>query len=211
MTARARSRLRLVLAALLIVLALGALVVRTQYLPLAEELGCILVDNKVSGLINEAIHEQMLEDGIDYDSLIRLDKDANGHVSAMKTDMNEANRIRTEVLQRVDEKIEDFSLEKLGVPMGSILLPQLFSGYGPLLPIRVLAVTSSDAQFENDFSAEGINQTLHRISVRVRLDVSVSTPNGTTELTVETTVLVAQTVIVGTVPNTYITMNGEGT
>lgn len=211
MSAKMRGRLRLILAVLLILAALVVLVVRTQYLPLAEELGCMQVDNRISGLINEAVNEQIQYDGIDYDSLICFEKDADGRISAMKTNMNEANRIRTEILKRLDEKIADFSLEELGVPLGNILLPQLLSGYGPMLPVRVLAVSSSDAQFEDDFTAKGINQTLHRISILVRLDVSVSTPNGTTEQAVEATVLVAQTVIVGAVPSTYITMNGEET
>ena len=121
--------------------------------------------------------------------------------------MTEINRLKTGILFRIDEQLEGFSVEQLSVPAGSVFFPELFSGRGPGIPIRVLAVRASDANFRNDFSSAGINQTLHRIMLDIRVDVTILTWTGTREVTVDSSVAVAETVIVGTVPSTYFGFN----
>ena len=69
-------------------------------------------------------------------------------------------------------------------------------------------VGTVSAEFRSDFSQAGVNQTLHRIELEVAVPVTLILPGGQTELTVETGLLVAETVIVGAVPDTYLTLNG---
>ena len=120
--------------------------------------------------------------------------------------MEEINRLKSAVLRRVDEKLEQLSWEQLGVPIGSVLLPELFSGRGPDIPVRVLAVRTSDAVFRNEFSEAGINQTLHIITIDIHVVITVLTWTGTRDIPVDSAVIAAQTVIVGTVPATYFGM-----
>ena len=95
-------------------------------------------------------------------------------------------------------------MDELGIPLGNIFLPELLSGRGPLLPVKIISVSSSDAKFMNRFSEAGINQTLHQIVIEVILAATALTPVGTTTVQVSSQVVVAETVIVGTVPNSYI-------
>jgi len=114
--------------------------------------------------------------------------------------------MKTNVLKRVDARLRNLSQEELSVPIGNVLLPELFSGQGPKIPVRVLAVRTSDAVFRNSFTDAGINQTLHQIYIDIHVVITVMTWSGTVEIAVDSAVLAAQTVIVGTVPTTYFGM-----
>ncbi len=204
MTLEQRDRLRLLLAVGLIMLVGFVALVRIRFQPMADRLLQTQVDNQASMAINEAIQEQIETGNIDYSKMVALEKDTNGCVTAMHANMACINDLRTRILTRIDEKLEDFSFEELSVPIGSVVLPELFSGRGPRLPARVIAVRTSDAAFRNEFLDAGINQTLHRIYFDIHVAVSLMTVDGTQEIGVDSSVLVAETIIVGQVPSTYI-------
>lgn len=203
MSAERRSRLRWIIAALLTVATAMTLLVRYRLEPLAEDLISLQVDNQASDAINAAIAEQIAVGNIDYANMVVLDTDVTGTVTAVRTNMSELNRLKTDILQTLDAHLESMTQEELSVPIGSLLFPELFSGRGASVPIRVLAVRSTDAEFRNSFTSAGINQTLHRMMIDVKVDITVLTWTNTFEISVESSVVAAETVIVGTVPTTY--------
>ncbi len=206
MKRKARRRLWLALP-LLAVLALALAWLRLA--PAVEALASAQVADEASDLIAEAIAAQMALDDISYDSLIVLEKDAEGRLLALRTDMNQLGRLRSETLSIINRRILDEGETELGVPLGSVLLPALFSGRGPRLPVRVLTVSNSDAEFRSSFQAAGINQTLHRITMEVALNVTLLTPAGTRSVRVDSGVVVAETVLIGQVPGTVIQTDGK--
>lgn len=210
MTLEQRNRIRLIFAVAVFVTTALTLLFRLRLAPMAERLLATQVDNQASDAINAAIGEQIADGVIDYDRIITIEKDANGNVSAIRSNMAEINRLKSEILTRLDARLTNLSIEQLGVPLGSILLPELFSGRGPKIPVRVLAVRTSDAVFRNSFTGAGINQTLHQISIDIHVDITILTWTGTQEIAVDSAVAVAETVIVGTVPTTYFGMEDIG-
>ena len=204
-----RNRLRMILAVGLILGGVTMLIFRSRLAPMAEELICTQVDNQASDVINGAIGELIAEGDIAYDRMIVVEKDSGGNVTAVCTNVAEVNRLKTAVLERVDRKLKTLSTEELSVPVGSVILPELFSGEGPFVPVRILAVRSSDAVFRNSFTSAGINQTLHQITIDIHVKVTILTWSGTVEIPVDSAVLVAETVIVGTVPTTYFGTEAE--
>lgn len=206
MTHAQRNRLRLIVAVTVIVVSGLTLLFRFRLAPMAEQLIETQVDNQASDAINAAIADQIAEGEFDYDRMVTIEKDANGNVAAIRTNIGELNRLKTSVLQRMDEELEQLSMEQLGVPIGSVLLPELLSGRGPLVPVRVLAVRTSDASFRNSFQSAGINQTLHSIYIDIHVCITILTWTGTSEINVDSAVVAAETVIVGTVPTTYFGM-----
>ena len=206
MTHAQRNRLRLIVAVTVILVSGLTLLFRVRLAPMAEQLIETQVDNQASDAINAAIADQIAEGEFDYDRMVTIEKDANGNVAAIRTNIGELNRLKTSVLQRMDEELEQLSMEQLGVPIGSVLLPELFSGRGPLVPVRVLAVRTSDASFRNSFQSAGINQTLHSIYIDIHVCITILTWTGTSEINVDSAVVAAETVIVGTVPTTYFGM-----
>jgi len=85
-----------------------------------------------------------------------------------------------------------------------LILPELFSGAGPRLPVKIMSVSTSDAEFRNEFSEAGINQSLQQIMMDVTISMTVLTPMGTETVTASSEVVIAETVIVGSVPDSYV-------
>lgn len=206
MTLEQRNRLRRTLALVLLLTVGLTLLFRLRLAPMAERLMATQVDNQASDAINAAIDEQIAAGEIDYSRMITVEKDAQGNVTALRTNIAEINRLKTSVLQRVDARLQNLSMEELGVPIGSIVLPELLSGRGPKIPVRVLAVRTSDAVFRSSFTGAGINQTKHSITIDVHVVITILTWTGTQEISVDSAVVAAETVIVGNVPTTYFGM-----
>ena len=204
-----RDRLRVALAVILTVIAGLTLLFRLRLAPMAQQLIETQVNNQASDAINDAIAEQIAAGELNYEDMVTVEKDKNGTVTAIRTNMERINLLKTGILDCIDEKLDNLSVEELGVPIGSVLMPELFSGRGPNIPVRVLAVRTSDALFRNDFSAAGINQTRHSIYIDIHVTVTVLTWTGTHDVLVDSTVAAAETVIVGTVPVTYFGMEEQ--
>lgn len=201
-----RRKRRLLLLLVLAVLVAVVLLLRLRMAPLMRQLVVTQAENTMSTLVNEIVNEQIAKGTIDYDRIIYFEKDVDGRITALKTNMSEVNRLKTEILSAMNQGIEDISVGELDIPIGNFFLPELFSGKGFAVPVRILSVSTSDANFENHFSEAGINQTLHQIRMNILVNLSVLTPTGAVRTSVETDVVVAETVIVGTVPDRYVSI-----
>lgn len=196
-------------AILLIVLFTGIyLSVLQRYRPVAQDLAQTQVKNKSSDLINDAIAKQIEQGSIHYDRIIYFEKDLNGKITALKTNMSEVNRLKTDILNIINDEILALDTQDIGVPLGSIVFPELLSGRGVQIPVRVMYISNSDAQFVSRFSEAGINQTLHQLIMDVKIDVTVLVLGRTQSFSVSSQVVVAETVIVGVVPETFINLDG---
>ena len=197
-------RLLLILLVLLVVLAL----LRSRLYPVIRSLAETQVKNTASDLINDAIAEQIVAGNIRYDRIVYFEKDLNGRITALKTNIGEINRLKTDVLNIINDEILTTDESSLGVALGSLFLPEFLSGKGPKLPVKILVIRNSEADFYSDFSEAGINQTLHKLNMEVFLDVTVLVLGSTTEFTISSHMVVAETVIVGDVPETYLQTGG---
>ena len=185
------------------------LVLRTKYRKVLTELAQTQVKNVTSDLINDAVDREIAEGTIQYDRLVYFEKDLEGRITALKTNMGEINRLKTETLALINQEILDMDSSALGVPIGSLVLPEVFAGRGFSIPIEILTIRNSDASFSSCFSQAGINQTLQQMKMDVFVDVTVLILGSTESFTVSSQVVVAETVIVGQVPNTYLQTGGN--
>ena len=195
-----------------IVLTLAAAVfmlLRGQYHDVAASLARTQVMNVTSDLINDAIARQIEEGDIAYDRMVYFEKDLDGRITALKTNMGLVNRLKTDTLNRINDEILALGSDHIGIPMGSLILPELLAGKGPRINVRVLSIRNSEADFQSRFSEAGINQTLHQLTMVVSVDVAVLVLGKTEAFAVESEVVVAETVIVGTVPETYLQTGGN--
>lgn len=200
----------LCLTAVLALLAVAVLLVlRTKYRKVLTELAQTQVKNVTSDLINDAVDREIAEGTIQYDRLVYFEKDLEGRITALKTNMGEINRLKTETLALINQEILDMDSSALGVPIGSLVLPEVFAGRGFSIPIEILTIRNSDASFSSSFSQAGINQTLQQMKMDVFVDVTVLILGSTESFTISSQVVVAETVIVGQVPNTYLQTGGN--
>ena len=201
--------LLLVLFLLAALLAL-AIVAMTHLKPVLTSLATARVSNTVNGIVTAAVNETIYSGGVDYDQLISFEKDNEGKITAVKSNMAEFNRLQSAVLADVLQRLSEVSTRELAIPLGSLTGSPLLAGRGPLLHIKMQSVGSSSAHFENAFASAGINQTRHEIRLVVDVYVSVLLPGFSTVTKVSNTYSVAETVIVGSVPDNYTYFsNGE--
>ena len=139
--------------------------------------------------------------------MISLEKDNDGKITALTSNMARFNRLQVEVSENVLKKVGSVSSSELDIPIGSLTGVALLAGRGPEFHVRVLSVGTPSTEFENLFTDAGINQTKHQIVLDVEVVVSILMPGYTTSTTVNSSLAVAETVIVGSVPETYTYFN----
>ena len=189
--------------------ALLFLMFRSRYRDIIQELAETQVKNTTSDLTNDAIAKQIAEGVIQYDRIVYFEKDLDGQITALKTNMSEINRLKTDILNIINDEILALDTSDIGIPLGSLFLPEFLSGRGPAIPVHILSIRNSDATFASNFSQAGINQTLHQLTMVVSVDVAILVLGQTSNFTVNSEVVVAQTVIVGDVPNMFLNTGGS--
>lgn len=182
---------------------------RIKYNQEIRTLSYTQVINATSDLINDSINKQIISGNIQYDRIVYFEKDLNGRITALKTNMSEVNRLKTGILNLINDEILALDSSDLGIPLGSLILPELFSGEGVLIPIEILSIRNSDASFTSSFTQAGINQTLHQLSMQIVVDISVLVLGKAENFRVSSQVVVAETIIVGDVPGTFLQTGGN--
>lgn len=183
--------------------------IRERYRLVIRDLAQTQVKNTTSDLTNDAIAKQIAHGNIAYDRIVYFEKDLDGRITALKTNMTEVNRLKTDILNIINDEILALDNSDIGIPIGSLILPEFFSGKGPAIPVRILSIRNSDAAFVSHFSQAGINQTLHQVTMEVSIDVAVLVLGSTDSFTMTSEVVVAETVIVGEVPDTFLQTGGS--
>ena len=202
---------RIALCIFLLLVGIGLLfwLFRSKYSDAICQLAQTQVINTTSDLINDAIDEQIETGNIRYDRIVYFEKDLNGRITALKTNMSEVNRLKTDTLNLINDEIFALDTAQISVPIGNLFLPELFSGKGPSIPVQIIAIRNSDASFSSDLTEAGINQTLQKINMNVCVDVTILVLGKTDTFTVSSQVVVAETVIVGQVPDTFLQTGGN--
>lgn len=170
--------------------------------PILFELAVSQTSNSITAVIDSAVSEQ----AISYNDLVSLERSASGDIVALTSNMAHANILRAQLLEASLEALKGLETMEFNVPLGTIYDWDLLSGRGPDIGVRVLYTGTASAEFENSFSSAGINQTCHQIIFRVKADISVLLPGRQEKTTIDTKVCVAETIIVGKVPETYLNL-----
>lgn len=172
--------------------------------PTVTELAKTRAANAVTRIINDAVTETLAAEAISYPDMVSLQTDSAGQITALTSNFVAMNRLRALILDRVVEQVDTLDTRELGVPLGNLLGLVTLSDKGPRLPVRILSVASAEGEFQNQFTAAGINQSYHRVMLDVRVTIRILIPGGKVETAVDTRVNVAETVIVGKVPDAYL-------
>lgn len=144
--------------------------------------------------------------GVTYDQLMAVTMDDSGQIRLIQANTPEMNRLASRASLTAQEKIAGLEQQSLYVPLGSALGMTIFAGAGPLIEVRILPVGAVNAGFTTEFETAGINQTRHKISLTLTAQVELVIPTGAMEVQVVTQVAVAESIIVGQVPDSYVTV-----
>ena len=162
----------------------------------------------ISMRINRAIAQIMSEGNYDADYFVTFEKGENGEVSAISCNMARINALSAEILDHVVGATENYTAP-VQIPLGNLSGLSLLMGRGPKVPVEIVTLTSSRVEFKNGIVTAGINQTKHQITLCIKVDIDILVPWGSESTQVVTEVLIADTVIVGQVPGTYLDIQGS--
>ena len=164
-----------------------------------------LINRTVSGVVES----KMQDLAVSEHGFVSFEKDESGSITAIVTDTARVNVLSSELLSAVVAASDAGDLN-LRVPLGDLLGISLFLGKGPRIPVRITLLTSSRVEVRNVLTDAGINQTRHQLLLAIRVDADVLLPWEIRSARIEVPVLVAENVIVGRVPQTYVTMENKG-
>ena len=143
-----------------------------------------------------------------YDELFTIEKDKEGNITMIKSNVIPINEIISDVAVKIQNSINERGKENIKIAIGSFTGSKLLSGRGPGIPIKISSIGNVETDLRSEFSAQGINQTLHRVYLQVDCEVSILTPYNTISEKVSNQVLLIENVIVGKIPNTYYNFDG---
>ncbi len=189
--------------AMTVLLTVVAVVAVIHMEPILVSMATARVSNTVNRVVVAAVNDAIQNGEIDYAMLVDFEKDANGHVTALKSNMAAFNRLQSRIADDILLRLSEVSTTELSIPIGTLSGSSLLAGRGPAIKIKMQAVGSTTASFRNTFTSAGINQTRHQILLDVNVYMSILLPGFRTSTKVTNEISVAETVIVGSVPQTY--------
>lgn len=146
-----------------------------------------------------------------YNKLVDIEKDEVGNINMVKTNIISINEITSSIANNIVKALEAYEDDIIYIRMGSFTGSKILSGMGPSIPIKIASVGSVSTNLESEFTSTGINQTLHRIYLEVTCSVTILTPFKNIGKDVVNQVLLAESVIVGNVPDGYYNLEGIDT
>jgi len=196
----------------IVLIAIGVIIAGNYYInnhlrPIMTQMARVQVDQLASRVINQAIVGRITDEGITYNTLVHFEKDVNGQITALNTDIISINRLRADITEEVLRSLEAADTSRLSIPAGNLINSDILGGRGPRIPLKIVPLGTVSSNFSNQFSAAGINQTRHQIMMDITVEITILLPGYRVGTQVGTQVSIAETVIVGAVPDSYFQMD----
>lgn len=160
--------------------------------------------------IHQTVSQNVSQKQTEYDSIVLLERSADNSITALKSNLSGISKLKSDLNLEIVNNISQIDHDILQIPLGSLFGNDLFAGLGPKISFQIMPYGAAETDIVTNFKESGINQTLLDVSVKVKADVSVLMPTLRKKSTVETTVPIMQTVIVGKVPDSYTNVSREG-
>jgi len=160
-------------------------------------------------VINESINRRLSEGMSTYDSLSEITYNTEGSVSLIKNNIQKINEERAKISLYILSEYKNTDMETR-VPVGTVSGIDIFSGLGPDISVKLSSAPAITTDVYNEFIDAGINQTLHRIMLKVSIDTTIMVPSSTFTVNTTSSVCIAETVIVGKVPDAYTEIHRAG-
>ncbi len=153
--------------------------------------------------VNESVHSEFVEN-INYNDLVEITTDSEGRVMSLQANTVLMNTLAADMSLLIQNKIQDVTSSQVKIPIGSVLGSQILSQYGPLIRLNIVPIGMAKVNFKTEFEDSGINQTRHKIFLEVETYAKIIVPFNSNTINIQTIVPIAETVILGEVPQSYI-------
>lgn len=161
--------------------------------------------NKTIEIVNKTVLENC-EKNFVYDDIINIDKDESGNINMIKADTIKLNKLACDVALESQNKLKKFAVNGTKLPASYIFKNNIIAFFGPSVKVRMQPIGYTETKYVSDFTSAGINQTNHKISMEVTTNIRVMIPLKSRDVEVKKRVPIAETIIVGKVPESSINM-----
>ncbi|OQB15537.1 MAG: Sporulation protein YunB [Firmicutes bacterium ADurb.Bin193] len=202
-----RNRIKFrILFILLIIFAVITIIIQTlklHFIPLAFSIAEARAKGIGTIIVNEEISNQLASGAINYNELYTIQKDENGDICAITADTAKMNTVKALIITSIQNRVNDLNIQSIGIPLGNLFNNEFLAGRGPRIPIKLVTVGTIQVDFTNTFESAGINQTKHEVMLLINMQVTAIMPAGAATASIDSSVPVSQTIIVGKVPSAY--------
>lgn len=155
---------------------------------------------------NKAVEKNMIN--IDYDTLVTVKYDNNGNVKSITSDSVQMNKLASKISLEIQDELDNSVYSEMTLPLGSIFGSNILGGYGPKIKIKNVLSGTITVKFLSEFEEAGINQTKHKIILKINTKVMTVAPFYSSLQNFENDITIAETVIVGNIPQTFYNLSG---
>lgn len=173
----------------------------TKLQPSFIEYAKVYSNNIANEVVNIAVDDVFVKE--EYQSLAKIMENSSENIKAIETDTAKINRLKSAIIQSMQKNIDSHKSDTVYVPLGSCSNLYFLAGLGPKVPIRIYPVSIVNADFKESFDSVGINQVKHKLYLDVSMKMSFVGMMFAQSDTVETSVLLNETIIVGDTPTYY--------
>lgn len=159
--------------------------------------------------INQALVRQFAESGESSSELFKISKNEAGRIEMVQADSAAINILMSELSVKLQESFQSMEKEKYGVPAGALLGSKILSQTGPEIDVTIIPMSISSMDFRTEFESQGINQTKYKIYIELECRIRVLAPFSSQMFNTSSTILVAEAVILGDVPDSYVEVPEE--
>ena len=143
-----------------------------------------------------------------YDTFFTIQKDEKGSIQIINANVLRINQVTSDIAVAIQKALDNNEKNKIYIYSGAITGIRFLSGTGPRIPLKIASVGNIDTDLRSEFISQGVNQTLHRVYLNVKTNVSILSSFKTIESSIENQVLIAEHVIIGEIPSNYYNFNG---
>lgn len=143
-----------------------------------------------------------------YDTFFTIQKDEKGSIQIINANVLRINQVTSDIAVAIQKALDNNEKNKIYIYSGAITGIRFLSGTGPRIPLKIASVGNIDTDLRSEFISQGVNQTLHRVYLNIKTNVSILSSFKTIESSIENQVLIAEHVIIGEIPSNYYNFNG---
>lgn len=168
-----------------------------------KELISYAARNAASAATTAGVENSLDTDKVRYADLIKFGRDQSGNIVSVTTDAYYLNKIGNNIGDEIDKHINQMKSYIIKIPFSVLFSEQLINGRGPKMPLVFVMTGITTTDFENEFTAAGVNQTHHRIMMSITVNTYVIHSGNVTVVPYKTNVCIAESIVVGITPQTF--------
>ena len=153
-------------------------------------------------VINSSISSTISQNN--YDDLVNISKNSDGDIVLIEINSKNVNILTNNIMTNIQSKLDEDEILNYALPLGTFSGIPSLAGIGPKISLKIVPIGNVQTEYRSSIVGLSINQSYHKIYINIKISVTVVLPLYTQTIDVTNQVLVAETILVGKIPNTYL-------